>query len=40
MEETKDPNHKSQLIGETGKGYLERDKGVKKEEDDGIIEFR
>jgi histone acetyltransferase len=28
------------LVGETGKGYLERDKGVKKEQDDGIIEFK
>lgn len=33
-------NSKMSLVGETGKGYLERDKGVKKEEDDGIIEFR
>lgn len=30
----------AKIIGEAGKGYLERDRGVKKEEDDGIIEFR
>lgn len=30
----------SSVVGETGKGYLERDKGIKKEEDVGIIEFR
>ena len=29
----------SQLTGETGKGYLERDKGVKMEEENGLIEF-
>ena len=30
----------SNVVGETGKGYLERDKGIKKEEDVGIIEFK
>lgn len=40
MEEAKVMPDKSQVIGETGKGYLERDKGIKKQEDDGIIEFR
>jgi hypothetical protein len=27
------------LTGETGKGYLERDKGVRMEEENGLIEF-
>lgn len=31
---------KTQIAGEAGKGYLERDRGVKKEEDHGIIEFK
>lgn len=40
MEESKDLGGKSQLISQPGKGYIERDKGVKKENDDGIIEFQ
>lgn len=30
----------SLLTGETGKGYLEWDKGVKMEEENGLIEFK
>lgn len=35
--QTEDPNFANTKVG---KGYLERDKGIKKEEDDGIVEFR
>ena len=30
----------NKILGEAGKGYLERDRGVKNEEDTGIIEFK
>ena len=40
MEEEKGPLMVSQRTGETGKGYLERDKGVRLEEENGLIEFR
>jgi histone acetyltransferase len=32
--------NKKLILGEAGKGYLERDRGVKNEEDSGIIEFK
>lgn len=35
-----EPPVQSLLTGETGKGYLERDKGVKMEEENGLIEFK
>ncbi|CAI2371846.1 unnamed protein product [Moneuplotes crassus] len=35
--QAEDPNFANTKVG---KGYLERDKGIKKEEDDGIVEFR
>lgn len=36
----KGSNTENNLPSQAGKGYLERDKGIKKEEDDGIVEFK